>query len=142
MNNMNNMNNTTTVPLVHALMPAELDGRCLGILKTSSVMNVWCQHPGQSADSGHIEVPPEATGATLVVSAGPWSSISIEGSQDQGRTWERLAARSSMLGFVTATYEPQPAHGQTPAVRLSHLRVKASRASKGAVKVGIEVIRL
>lgn len=47
-----------------------------------------------------------------------------------------------MLGNLVATYAHQAAFGTTAAVRLTHLRVKASRAGKGAVKVGMEVMWL
>lgn len=53
-----------------------------------------------------------------------------------------MAARSSMLGNITATYSHQGAFGTTAGARLTHLRVKASRAGKGAVRVGIEAVKL
>lgn len=71
-----------------------------------------------------------------------WSSISIEGTQDGGKSWARLAARSSMLGNGVATYGHQGAFGTTAGVRLTHLRGKASRAGKGAVRVGLDLLRL
>ena len=138
-----NMNNTTDgVPVLQVQMPNELDGRHLEILKTSPALDVWSHHPGETVDSGPIALPSDASGATLVVAAGRWATIAIEGSQDGGKSWERLAVRPSMLGNVVATYAHQATYLGTAGVRLTHLRVKASRAGKGAVKVGLEVVWL
>jgi hypothetical protein len=137
-----NMNNHSTVALLDVTTPTELSAGQLAVFKTGPVLDVWCNHPGQTVDTGPIEVPTGATGATLVIAAGRWSSIEIEGSQDSGKTWERLAARSSLLGNLIAKYAPVPPIGTSPAVRLTHLRVKSSRSAKGAVKVGLEVLRL
>lgn len=134
-----NMMNTMNRTLLHVQTPTSLDAHHLEILKGSTVLDVWANHPGETVDSGPIEVPAEANVVTFVVAAGRWSSITIEGSQDGGLNWERMAARSSMLGNVVATYGHRAALGGTTRARLTHLRVKASRAGKGAVKVGLEV---
>ncbi len=47
-----------------------------------------------------------------------------------------------MLGNYVGTYVHTPAIGTTAGMRLTHLRVKTSRAGKGAVKAGVEVMRL
>lgn len=131
------MNNNFTVALLDVSTPTELTAGQLEVFKTGPVLDVWCNHPGQTVDTGPIEVPKEATGASLVIAAGRWSSIEIQGSQDNGETWQRLAARSSMLGNLIAKYAPVPPTGTSPAVRLTHLRVKSSRSARGAVKVGL-----
>lgn len=135
------MNSMNRAPL-HVQTPTSLDAHHLEILKGSTVLDVWANHPGETVDSGPIEVPAEVDGVTLVVAAGRWSSITIEGSQDGGVNWERMAAMSSMLGNVVATYAHRAAFGGIAGVRLTHLRVRASRAGKGVVKVGLEVMRL
>lgn len=61
-----------------------------------------------------LELPPEATGAALVASAGSTSTLNLEGSNDGGVTWERLASRSSMTGQHVATCEHEPANGAAP----------------------------
>lgn len=131
------MNNHSTVALLQVSTPTELTAGQIEVFKTGPVLDVWCNHPGQTVDTGPIEVPTGATGASLVVAAGRWSSIEIQGSQDSGKTWERLTARSSLLGNLIAKYAPAPPIGISPAVRLTHLRVKSSRSAKGPVKVGL-----
>lgn len=64
------------------------------------------------------------------------SSVVVEGSDDGGETWERLTSRPCMAALVVRyARDPGPQ-------RLTHLRVRASRAGKGAVKVGMVVLSL
>jgi len=105
-------------------------------------MDVWLPPSGEQADSGPLALPPECTGAVLVITAGQYSSICIDGTQDGGKSWKRLASRATMAGCLVATYSHQGAYGTTKGVRMTHLRVKATRAGKGAVKAGLEILFL
>lgn len=117
--------------MIETYTPKELGERHLEILREGKVLDVWLPHAGEKADTGPLEVPQEATGVSLVVAAGPMSSVSVEGSSDGGATWDRLAARPCMAALVVRyARDPGPK-------RLTHLRVQANRAGKGAVKVGM-----
>ncbi len=119
--------------------PNDLDKRYWKRIREHSVLDAWAAKSGQRVTTDALELPPEATGAALVVSAGAsTSSLILDGSTDGGSTWERLAARSSVSGCYVATYE----HDSAPAKRLTHLRAAVDMWGKGAVKVGLEALRL
>jgi hypothetical protein len=116
--------------------PKELGERHLEILQGGKVLDEWLPHPGVEARTGPLELPQEAPGASLMVSAGTMSRIVVESSSDGGATWAPVVTRASMRGFLVVVYTRNQEHQW-----LTHLRVKASRAGKGAVKVGMVALR-
>lgn len=127
---------------VEIKLPADLDKHYWQRIRDHQVLDAWANGSGQRVTTDPLELPPGATGAALVVSAGGTSTLNLEGSKDGGETWERLASRSSMTGQYVATYEHEPAREGAPGVRLTHLRAMVDMWGKGAVKAGLEVLRL